>query len=942
RLRRSDVLLQWADQGIDALNCLYGHAGAPPSAPANLGQQTSLNFLEDCYLGMGAMPSEPGFCEEALRELLSGSTVYAEDGGARVPCSKELVSWPEVGSSPVDLVGCLTQDDADWARDWPHNLLKTPDEALLGARQACPRGPFVDPRLARDPVLHGDFVRRLHQCGMLRFKVASTAKHMIGVFFARKKSGKLRIVFDTRYANAFFHPAPATRLPTAAAVSSVESGGLPLCVAAGDLDNAFYRLRPMSGLEDYFTLPPLSSSLAGIAELEGAVTMRAISVAGFADSQIAEDGRSSVALPARSDTAAAGYVGNFYVFGHDASLVTQRRDDVSAVLRGWGLTVHEETDASPDAVLVELRQGRWLSIKRRNLWRLRAALDTVLRRGCCSSKMLEVLVGHITWACLIRRELLCVLSSVYPYMAAGLPTTSRLWPSVRQELWLVRSLLPLLQKDLSSPWHDVVGVSDASEFGVGVAVRSARPDAAAQHGRQCERWRYRVHGAEKARERALRPQPLPSSAYATASLPAGLHGLDVLGLESFIRLHPREFMEVPKEFFDGAGSQGLTDALLPPSLAALVRGPLRLTGRHLQEPGSMAGASASRRQADRHRRAAAARQVASERGPSGGLSVLERTAVRPGTERLYQVYLRAFLQFCLVMAIDWTSEAEMDVALVTYLNSMYFEGRAPNEGSVLLASLAHYAPALYKRTAQALPRATRCLAGWRRRVPARMRLPLPRRAAFAIAGALAAWGQPRMGLFVMLSFAAYLRPQEAFRLAGRHLVPPVAHLGQAPTPWGLLLHDSDLQLPGKTNLWDESVLLDQAPWLEPALEALRTVAGDGPLWDFLPTSIAQLFEDACRALGLVHLQPHLYSLRHGGASEDLLSGARTPEQVMQRGRWATVASPRRYGKETRLLREAAKVDPDVLLFGEIVERDFLDVLRGGPLLPLAWADLPAS
>ncbi|CAK0872053.1 unnamed protein product [Prorocentrum cordatum] len=63
---------------------------------------------------------------------------------------------------------------------------------------------------------------------------------------------------------------------------------------------------------------------------------------------------------------------------------------------------------------------------------------------------------------------------------------------------------------------------------------------------------------------------------------------------------------------------------------------------------------------------------------------------------------------------------------------------------------------------------------------------------------------------------------------------------------------------------------------------------------------------------------------------------------MRRGRWATVASLRRYGKETRLLREAAKVDPDVLLFGEIVERNFLDALRGGPLLPLVWDELPAS
>ena len=86
----------------------------------------------------------------------------------------------------------------------------------------------------------------------------------------------------------------------------------------------------------------------------------------------------------------------------------------------------------------------------------------------------------------------------------------------------------------------------------------------------------------------------------------------------------------------------------------------------------MAGAAASRRQADRQRRAAAARQAAAARGPSGGLSALERTAIRPGTGRLHQVYFRAFLQFCLVTPIDWADEAGVDLALVTYLNSLYF------------------------------------------------------------------------------------------------------------------------------------------------------------------------------------------------------------------------------------------------------------------------------
>ena len=113
----------------------------------------------------------------------------------------------------------------------------------------------------------------------------------------------------------------------------------PLHVASGDLDNAFYRLRPMSGLEDYFALPMISSTLEGVTYIDGdgvpagtplfpcltilpmgrswamrfcqAVTMRAISLAGFAESEIVEDGRCSAPLRAPSACAAAGYVDNF-------------------------------------------------------------------------------------------------------------------------------------------------------------------------------------------------------------------------------------------------------------------------------------------------------------------------------------------------------------------------------------------------------------------------------------------------------------------------------------------------------------------------------------------------------------------------------------------------------------------------------------------------------
>ena len=45
----------------------------------------------------------------------------------------------------------------------------------------------------------------------------------------------------------------------------------------------------------------------------------------------------------------------------------------------------------------------------RAIWRLRAAISEILRRGACSGDVLRVLVGHFTMRALIRREMLSAL-----------------------------------------------------------------------------------------------------------------------------------------------------------------------------------------------------------------------------------------------------------------------------------------------------------------------------------------------------------------------------------------------------------------------------------------------------------------------------------------------------------------------------------------------------
>ena len=86
----------------------------------------------------------------------------------------------------------------------------------------------------------------------------------LGVFLVRKKSGQLRIIFDTRVANTFFKQPPHTSLPTAAAIAGVEARhGEELYFSAGDIESAFYSILAPPWARKYFTLPRVKAFHVG-------------------------------------------------------------------------------------------------------------------------------------------------------------------------------------------------------------------------------------------------------------------------------------------------------------------------------------------------------------------------------------------------------------------------------------------------------------------------------------------------------------------------------------------------------------------------------------------------------------------------------------------------------------------------------------------------------
>ena len=123
------------------------------------------------------------------------------------------------------------------------------------------------------------------------------------------------------------------------------------------------------------------------------------------------------------------YVDNLIVVSHTAETVTAAVGGAKAALNSRGLLTHEEEGGSfdyralgvsigGDPALTRLTKKKW--------WLLYRGLGELIRFRHASSKMIEVVVGHVTVACLLRREMLSVLRACYDFISRGYTGKSKL------------------------------------------------------------------------------------------------------------------------------------------------------------------------------------------------------------------------------------------------------------------------------------------------------------------------------------------------------------------------------------------------------------------------------------------------------------------------------------------------------------------------------------
>ena len=81
----------------------------------------------------------------------------------------------------------------------------------------------------------------------------SNPKSRLGIFFVRKKSGKLRLIIDCRRTNAIFKKPPKGHVVTSTAFGELEQHL--------EVKDFFYRLGISDSMGEYFALEPVSEKL---------------------------------------------------------------------------------------------------------------------------------------------------------------------------------------------------------------------------------------------------------------------------------------------------------------------------------------------------------------------------------------------------------------------------------------------------------------------------------------------------------------------------------------------------------------------------------------------------------------------------------------------------------------------------------------------------------
>ncbi len=282
---------------------------------------------------------------------------------------------------------------------------------------------------------------------------------------------------------------------------------------------------------------------------------------------------------------------------------------------------------------------------------------------------------------------------------------------------------------------------------------------------------------------------------------------------------------------------------------------------------------------------------------------LLEASVTPETWRRYKRCVQDFISWLDERGINPVRLTDLDWAMKDYFQ--YWYDRDPSAGrrqkcvQTRLGVIKVWPHARDKLLASSL-----ALRGWTRQVPVRKRNPCPKSVCLVLIWHFVKSGRRDMALVLWLMFDAYLRVGEVLSIRLSDVLLPSEH-----TPGGI-------RLPRTKTGSDQSVIIRNGfLWQLMIIELQNIPTASTTLFTLSYSHVRQLLGCALEDLGLEQLCLSPHSFRHGGASEDHLSG--TPlADIIQRGRWKRQQTAEYYIQSGRALLLGTQVPRNVRECGE--------------------------
>ena len=541
------------NETIRSLNWMHGFSSSD-SSPGHPNQIQGevlgriRRLVEDAG-NLGGL-SHPPSMEAALGSLLQGRTDYFEPSSpvSLAPYNLELISLPSSLKGAPRAEDLLGADDLRYLKEQERIIRAEPPKKFQVA-------PYWDPALKYNQRNYRKFLQKLNDISYLDFTL-EPSDHA-GVFFVWKSDGKrIRMIIDGRSANRRFYDPPSVSLSTAETFSKIEIeipeelvhdhvqkeaflDSIRIYAGLSDVKDCFHRIRQPRWLAKFFCFMPIEArhlNLAGtllegkvlsskdlVYPMPGSLCMGCSWSLFFAQrinelqfslspqlggSRLVSD-RSPPLVINPSDPNMLHhyvYVDNLGVIGQNQELVQQGVQAMQDHFNSKELLLHPGEVQCDDIKALGIHldgRNKRTRVAPERLHKVRQALRCLLRRGRCSGKVLEIVIGHATFCGLGCRLVLSVFHSSYKFIQQHYDSPAVIWDSVLQELRVFAGLMVFLEHNWGKGWNQLVSTSDASETGFGVCTAFWPSSEVAAAGRIHERSRFRRTGGHSARESAL-------------------------------------------------------------------------------------------------------------------------------------------------------------------------------------------------------------------------------------------------------------------------------------------------------------------------------------------------------------------------------------------------------------------------------------------------------